>query len=1040
MTAYDCRTGTFNMEDFQSKNPFANFLPGVAGKMGIPLWVFYVNRGQGVAGFGLNNKNHPIMTFTPANKAYEQVSTIGFRTFIKVNGQTYEPFGAAGVHPQTMHVRHANFAITETNQALGLKTTVTYFGLPNQPIAALVRTVTLENIGDTTRDIELLDGLPELLPSGIQNAAFKSTSNLLASWMDVKHLEEDCAYYVLRASTDDSSEVSDVEHGTFYVAFDDTKRIRPLIDMRTVFGQETAKRYPKVFYETEFDRFLTQPQIAANKVPGAFVPLKKQLVPGASVTLHALIGHASRYETLRKTLENIAHAKAIEKAKADMEMLIASLLEDVHTETALPLFDAYVKQNYLDNLLRGGYPEKIGDTIYHLYSRRHGDLERDYNFFSLAPEYYSQGGGNFRDVCQNRRLDTFINPAVGRFNIRFFASLIQLDGYNPLVVNGMRFVLKNGAKAILEQHFKDDAMRLLEFLQHPFTPGTIVNFVEKEQLQTTTAPEQYLADIIRVAEPRIHAQFGEGYWIDHFTYILDLIDAYRAIFPDRMENVLFDDDDYLTYDAPVTVKPQSEKIVKTPDGRIRQYGSLRHFDHEKIKRLNMDPYQENWVNMAGVPYRTNLYAKLLVLVMNKHAQLDPDGIGIEMEAEKPGWNDAMNGLPGLLGSGVSETIELWRLVSFLKNHPPSRKLILPREVMTFFEGLATFGNYEARVSLREQYRDQIRFGLAGETCSLEPDHLAGYLKQLHESLTTTLRDLTDQTHHLPPTFLTYTVSEHAPRPTPASATHKQYPAVKPIQYDRHALPAFLEAPARLLKSGLLKEKAQAIHTAVTASDIYDTVLKMYKTSGPLEQETHEIGRIHAFTKGWLERESNFLHMTYKYLYGLLRAGLYDAFYEAIDTNFVCFMDPAVYGRNPLENSSFIAPSNNPDPAIHGQGFFARLSGSTVEVLSMWAVMMTGGNPFRVEEDVLVLRFEPRLHTRFFKPDGTLSFTFLKTIRVTYVNASRDSTYTRCDIDRIAVTRQGETTMILGDALKGALAEDIRDGLYDSITVYMNEKK
>ena len=81
----------------------------------------------------------------------------------------------------------------------------------------------------------------------------------------------------------------------------------------------------------------------------------------------------------------------------------------------------------------------------------------------------------------------------------------------------------------------------------------------------------------------------------------------------------------------------------------------------------------------------------------------------------------------------------------------------------------------------------------------------------------------------------------------------------------------------------------------------------------MTNESPEIGRIHAFTKGWLERESNFLHMGYKYVYAMLKAGLYDEFYEAIETNFVCFMDPEVYGRPITENSTFIAPSNNPDP-------------------------------------------------------------------------------------------------------------------------------
>ena len=33
--------------------------------------------------------------------------------------------------------------------------------------------------------------------------------------------------------------------------------------------------------------------------------------------------------------------------------------------------------------------------------------------------------------------------------------------------------------------------------------------------------------------------------------------------------------------------------------------------------------------------------------------LDPMGLGIEMEAGKPGWNDAMNRLPGVLGSSFA---------------------------------------------------------------------------------------------------------------------------------------------------------------------------------------------------------------------------------------------------------------------------------------------------------------------------------------------------------------------------------------------------
>ncbi|MCF7925007.1 MAG: hypothetical protein K9L26_00535, partial [Candidatus Izimaplasma sp.] len=84
MSEYGFNGRTFIIKNYLKKQTFSNFLPGLAGKKGIPLWAFYVNRGQGISGFGLQNKNHPIMEFTPANKAYESVGQIGFRTFLKV--------------------------------------------------------------------------------------------------------------------------------------------------------------------------------------------------------------------------------------------------------------------------------------------------------------------------------------------------------------------------------------------------------------------------------------------------------------------------------------------------------------------------------------------------------------------------------------------------------------------------------------------------------------------------------------------------------------------------------------------------------------------------------------------------------------------------------------------------------------------------------------------------------------------------------------------------------------------------------------------
>jgi hypothetical protein len=729
------------------------------------------------------------------------------------------------------------------------------------------------------------------------------------------------------------------------------------------------------------------------------------------------------------------------KKEQEAAFEVDSLLDDVKTDTAIGPFNEYIKQNYLDNFLRGGYPIEIGDSIYHLYSRRHGDLERDYNYFSLAPEYYSQGAGNFRDVCQNRRMDSLINRNVERFNIHHFASLIQLDGYNPLSVNGTvyEFNDEKTVKTLVDKHFADDGA-LEAFFAKPFTPGQLVNFVENNGITLKTSEAAYLDELIGEASPKIDAAFGEGFWSDHFTYVIDLVETFESIYPERMTNLLFEDESFQYFESPVSVRPQSEKTVITNDGKIRQYGSLRHFDEEKMKRLNLDPNQSNFTTINGEPYQSNLFVKLLSLVLNKHSLIDPEGFGIEMEANKPGWNDAMNGVPGLFGSGVGELIETLRIVEFLQRYTTEEDVTLPKEMIHLFVKLNVSNDYESRVKARESYREAIRFGLSGDMDTLDQKTLESYLENLRAMITKGLSDLYEENDGVVPTFITYEVTDYEPLTKDGQSVigHYGYPLAVPKAFKRRNLPHFLEAPARLLKTNFDQLQLKQMYKTIKKSDIYDKTLDMYKTSEGLENEGHEIGRIRAFTKGWLERESNFMHMTYKYLLGLLKAGLYEEYYEAIETNLVCFMNPEVYGRSTLENSSFIAPTNNPDKSIHGQGFFARLSGSTVEVVNMWSLMTAGEKPFRVEEGELTLAFEPKIHKKFFKEDKTLTFRFLKDIDVTYINESMDSTYERSDIHKIVLEGDKENETIEGSKVTGSKAEAVRNGVFRSIKIYMNK--
>ena len=54
---------TYKISQYGKQPEFASFLPGIAGEKGIPIWCYYVNRGQGVVSFGIDNKDHAIMEY-----------------------------------------------------------------------------------------------------------------------------------------------------------------------------------------------------------------------------------------------------------------------------------------------------------------------------------------------------------------------------------------------------------------------------------------------------------------------------------------------------------------------------------------------------------------------------------------------------------------------------------------------------------------------------------------------------------------------------------------------------------------------------------------------------------------------------------------------------------------------------------------------------------------------------------------------------------------------------------------------------------------
>lgn len=1008
----------YTLENYQKKKPFSSFLSGIAGKEGTPLWSFYVNRGQAIASFGIENKNKAIMEFYPANQAYHYVPTIGFRTFIKIDGMVHEAFLEKD-GSQSMSINKDALMLEQKFKKLGITIRIIYHTLPNEPIAGLVRSVEIINHKKKPIELEIVDGLAQILPSGIDHGGYKAVSNLLQSWMSVEAYQS-YVYYTLRASTNDSSEIQQLTEGNFY--YNSQKDATYIYDYKLIFEEDTSLKTPYGFQKQNIEQMSQAFQVPVNQVPCAMSGMKQTIE--RSFQFHSLIGHVDNRDVLESLIPKFDEAYFQSKQKENYK-LHQDLVSVLRTKTSQPMLDRYLEQCYLDNVLRGGVPTlyetKEQKVAYHLFSRKHGDLERDYNFFSLEPNYYSQGNGNFRDVLQNRRNDLLFHPEVEGFNIYQFASLIQADGYNPLSVEGVVFHY--------EGNLKKQPEILATILQKAFTPGMIAKQLKKNNLPI----EKHLVKILKESRVEIKAAFGEGYWNDHFTYLYDAIDVYQSVYPDLVDALLAQGG-YPFFKSPVEVVPRSQKHVLTKDQKVRQYGSVLHHHGQ----------QNGWLSNKNGLIHVTLYSKLLTLVTNKYGLLDPIGVGLSYEADKPGWNDATNGLPGLFGSGFSETIELKKLVDFLILHTKQEKIEVLTPLMVLmqaYQQIQTTDLHQAwdeRTKALETYREALKTEV--ELASVDASQVISVLLKIQQDLDQAI-EKAKTLGDVVPTYLTFEATEFKPlfnQDGSASIGNYGLPTVEVKQFAHQPIAPFLEAPARYLKRAS-KEEAKTIYEQIKQTEMYDKNLKFYQTSVSLDAHSHEIGRIRAFTKGWLERESNFLHMTYKYLVGLIKAKQYDAFYEEIKTNLTCYMDVETYGRSPLENSSFIAPSNNPDPKKRGQGFVSRLSGSTAEVLSMWRYMFLGDQLFEQDKHGLSFTLSPKLPGWMFK-DGIVETTLFSNIRVVYHNSDQINTYDKdAIVVRIELTKTNGQKRTYGSKIQDEWTKDIRKkNVFKKIDVYIEK--
>ena len=1042
----------FVIEQYNDRPAFASFLPGIAGTLGRPAWVFYVNRGQAVASFGGRNKDGAFLEFYPADKAYQLTPSRGFRTFLKiVDGDrilTHEPFqrGSGPNVSQRLYITPHEVGVEEINPHLGLSIRADMLTLPEAPVSALLRRVEIVNTSGQARKIDIVDGLPQVLAYGLNQWGVKFMSRTSEAFMRVENIEENLPFYRLKVWPSDTPQVEPVIAGNFFVGFLNGGRTRVVVDPEKVFGLAEDFSRPDRFFSDnplDFDN-----QVVGNQTPSAFQAMTIELQPGGSRIFYGLYGHATSLTELEQFVAETNKADYFEIRREINRHLVEEITQRAFTATAKPLFDAYSRQCYLDNGLRGGFPMKVpGGRRLYLFGRKHGDLERDYNDFLLQDTPFSEGNGDFRDVLQNRRMDLFFDPALNAKNIRYFFNLIQPDGCNPCSLRNSSFSVEAPQTFA---HYFTQFPRLEELLSREFKYAELWQVLKL----ATENPEPIIKEVLGQAEEVEDAEFDRGYWSDHWTYLVDLLIGYAAIYPDRLSG-LFLEENYTFFDPTHFILPRSEKYVVTSKG-VRQYGAVQARTDKiaLIKSRSWRRYKVRSQGGTGDIVYTTLLGKIFTLVVNKLSSLDPFGVGIEMEADRPGWCDALNGLPGIFGSSVNETIELKRLIDFTAKAlaDVDGEFSLPAELAEFLAGLEALLHrsiltpeifWRESGALKETYREKVFMGFEGAKQALTIATVQSFFGSVSSYL-----DAAINKARRPEGIITYFAYEAEEFREIGEGR------ANVTRFCQKPLPLFLEGFVHALRIAK-PDEARYLYDAVRNSELFDNKLGMYRLNAPLGENALELGRIGVFNYGWLENGSIFLHMHYKFVLEMVRAGLIEEFYDDMEKLLVAFRDPMEYRRNPIENSSFLVSSGfTIDPRQHGRGCVARLSGSTVEFLHLWTHLFLGPTPFVFENGRLLFRPAPVLSKSFFStqeqcinpfgidetlPADSAACAFLGSTLLVFINPLRQDTFglTAVIPRRYQIYGQdGITQTVEGRHLEGQAAEALRLGNFRRIDVVL----
>ena len=681
-------------------------------------WMYISSNGGLTA--GRVNPDNALFPYYTDDKIQDSSENTGSKTIIKskAEGKVYlwEPFSERydsvykGYRNLYKNIPGNKIVFEEGNEDLGI---IFRYSWMNSDRYGWVRKSEIINISDRKLEIEILDGIQNILPFGIQ----RQTQAQLSTLMDAYKKNE---------------LVKDFNLGIFRMSSIPVDRAEPSEALRVTTVWTSGIKVSKFLLSTnQLNSYrhghTLKEETGTRGTRGAFF-LK------ASVNLQA--GKSKEWIMVAETKQDSADVQTLIFSLKQPEILYDKVLADVEkgTENLVALVsgsdgiqecaDKLVSgrhfSNVLFNIMRGGlfrddYSISKSDFVLHLrqinnlkasgfekllkefgevfeynallekaentsdpefyrvvleylplsFSRRHGDPSRPWNIFSIniknedgSPALSYQG--NWRDIFQNWEALAMSYPLFTKAMICKFLNASTADGYNPYRISREGFDWE---------------------IHDPSDPWSNI-----------------------------------GYWGDHqIIYLLKLMEISEKFFPGEME-AWFTRDIFVYANVPYQIKPYAE-ILKNPQDSIVFNEEL----NEKLLRLSKEIGADGKLvkGKDGQIYRVNLTEKLLVSILSKLSNFIP-GAGIWMNTQRPDWNDANNALTGY-GVSMITLYHLRRHLEFLSGlikigHTKDYRL--SNELKTFFDevssGLANHKKYLEK-GIDDIHRKQIldHLGMAG---------------------------------------------------------------------------------------------------------------------------------------------------------------------------------------------------------------------------------------------------------------------------------------------------------------------------------------